>query len=127
MTEKCKQVAMALCNADGGDAEQIFQATDHIMGCPAVAGTCPMCEVENYTVLAKAAIEAHEAVLKAEGLVIVPREPTDGMIDAGVGAREKLFVGLPPEKQRTILVSDHPAGTIYVAMITAALEAQDAD
>lgn len=84
MTEKCKQVAMALCNADGGDAEQIFQATEHIMGCPAVAGTCPMCEVENYTVLAKAAIEAHGAALKAEGLVIVPLKATDSMMEAGL-------------------------------------------
>ena len=30
-------------------------------------------------IAAKAAIQAHEAALKAEGLVIVPREPTDEM------------------------------------------------
>ena len=35
---------------------------------------------------AKAAIDIHEAVLKAEGLVIVPREPNLLMLEAGASA-----------------------------------------
>lgn len=39
---------------------------------------------EMFEVDARCAIEAHESALKEKGLVIVPREPTGGMSDAGV-------------------------------------------
>ena len=58
---------------------------------------------------AQAAIEAHEKALEAEGLVIVPREPSEDMI---AGAREAL-PGAWPEN-------------IWQAML-AALEGNDAD
>lgn len=36
--------------------------------------------------LARAAIEAYEGALKAEGYVIVPREPTEEMVESGRAA-----------------------------------------
>lgn len=63
------------------------------------------------TVLARAAIEAM-------------REPTEEMIDAGIEAKMKLYERLEAEGKNTriIVVANHPAGTIYEAMIDKALE-----
>ncbi len=47
------------------------------------------------------------------------REPTDEMIDAGVNARAQFFnkQGFSDTGPRIVLVANHPAGTIYQAMI----------
>ncbi|MDP3938243.1 MAG: hypothetical protein Q8R92_08915 [Deltaproteobacteria bacterium] len=69
--------------------------------------------------LAVAAIEAYEAALKDAGLVIVPREPTEGMfigpaVLAGVESlRESLRGPYTPERNATL--------AIWRAMIDAAL------
>lgn len=64
-------------------------------------------------------IEGYEEHLKQQGLVIVPLEPTDEMIDAGVDARAQLFAkqGFTETGPKIVLVANHPAGTIYKAMI----------
>lgn len=50
-------------------------------------------------------------------------EPTDEQIDAGVAARQKLYEKM--ERQgidtRTLVVANHPAGTIYQAMVDCCL------
>ena len=55
--------------------------------------------------------------------VSVPRQPTDEMIDAGVDARARFFkrTGFPNVGPRIVLVANHPAGTIYQAMVEQAL------
>lgn len=52
------------------------------------------------------------------------REPSDQMIDAGVEAKMKLYEKMEAEgvNTRTVVVANHPAGTIYVAMIEEALK-----
>lgn len=50
------------------------------------------------------------------------REPTDAMIDAGANAREKLLAGLAPAERKGIVISPYPSGTMWVAMVDAALE-----
>lgn len=115
MTDMQEKMARAICEADGGDAEHIFQATNHIMACPTVASTCPMCEVLNYSELAKAAIAAHDKALKEQGLVIVPREPTDAMEKAGMWAA--ISHG---EKTDEMCIYDG-----YQAMIDKALEGKE--
>ena len=65
---------------------------------------------------ATAAIEAHEKALEAEGLVIVPREPTDAMIEAGGEVLMPMIKETRSFNQRYI----------YKAML-AALEGKDAD
>jgi len=64
MTDMLSVVARAICLA--GDVP-----ADVREGCKVL---CSMCLSE-----AKAAIKAHEKALEAQGLVIVPREPTDKM------------------------------------------------
>jgi hypothetical protein len=51
------------------------------------------------------------------------REPTEAMVDAGVEAKRRLYAELEAAGQstRTMLVANHPAGTIWEAMIDAAL------
>ena len=46
----------------------------------------PWTRITESLVKAQAAIEAHEKALEAEGLVIVPREPTEGMLKAAFEA-----------------------------------------
>jgi hypothetical protein len=52
------------------------------------------------------------------------RTPTEAQIDAGVAARMKLYEQMEADgvDTRTLLVSKHPAGTIYAAMVDAALK-----
>lgn len=66
---------------------------------------------EKYYAMARAAIEAM-------------REPTEQMIDAGVEARMRLYKKMEAEgvNTRTVVVANHPAGTIYEAMIDRALK-----
>ena len=86
MTDMISVVAQAIYDADGGDSEE----------------------------LAKAAIEAHEKALEAQGLVIVPREPNEAMIEAGYG--RPVF----DDEVKANMVA------IWQAML-AALEGKDAD
>ena len=58
---------------------------------------------------------------RAEAALKELREPTDAMIDAGAEARERLFQGMHPDERRTAVISPHPAGTIFVAMIDQAI------
>ena len=70
-----------------------------------------------YRAKAKAAIAAHLKALEAEGLVIVPREPTVAMVKAG-DAKPPIMATLS---------SDCSDGLgVYQAML-AALEVKDAD
>lgn len=64
-----------------------------------------------FRIFARAAIEAM-------------REPTEEMIDAGVEAKMKLYERLEAEGKNTriIVVANHPAGTIYEAMIDKAIQ-----
>ena len=72
-------------------------------------GTYATCGKE----MTKAAIQAHEKALEAEGLVIVPREPTDAMLKAG-DAKEPIMATLS---------SDCSDGLgVWQAMVDAALE-----
>lgn len=66
---------------------------------------------QHYTNAARAAIEAM-------------REPTEEMIDAGIEAKMKLYERLEAEGKNTriIVVANHPAGTIYEAMIDKAIQ-----
>lgn len=59
----------------------------------------------------------------ARAAILAMREPTDEMIDAGVEAKTKLYEKFEAQgiNTRTLLVANHPAGTIYEAMIDAAL------
>lgn len=71
--------------------------------------------------LARAAIEAHEAALAAAGLVIVPREPTEAMIAAGTWA--DIPGGRHGESTfRESSIDEADAPVIYRAMIGAAPE-----
>jgi hypothetical protein len=47
---------------------------------------CPPIHQALMREMAEAAIEAHKAHLSASGCVIVPREPTEAMMDAGMTA-----------------------------------------
>jgi len=60
----------------------------------------------------------------ASAAIEAMREPTEQMIDAGVEARMRLYEKMEAEgvNTRTVVVANHPAGTIYVAMIDAALQ-----
>ena len=60
----------------------------------------------------------------ARAAIETMREPTDEMIDAGVAARARFFnkQGFSDIGPRIVLVNNHPAGTIYQAMIGAVLE-----
>jgi len=51
------------------------------------------------------------------------REPTEAMIDAGVDAKRRMYAELEAagKPTHTMLVADHPAGTIWCAMIDRAL------
>ena len=77
---------------------------------------------------AKAAIEAHETALEAEGLVIVPREPSRAMMVAGIDAapmgRVKYDDGGALGKW--VSYDTDQCAEIYKAML-AALEGKDAD
>lgn len=61
---------------------------------------------------------------EARAAIEALREPTEEMIDAGVEAKMKLYERLEGEGKNTrvIVVANHPAGTIYEAMIDKALE-----
>lgn len=62
--------------------------------------------------------------LRARAAIEAMREPTEEMIDAGIEAKMKLYERLEAEGKNTriIVVANHPAGTIYEAMIDKALE-----
>ena len=84
MTDMRGEVARAICRVNGGedcrncDGEiQRFKGVDGRGRKHQRRRPCP------YREDAKAAIEAHEKALEAEGLVIVPREPTEAMVHAG--------------------------------------------
>ena len=64
------------------------------------------------------ASEREFAFLNARAMIEAMRDPSDGMLDAGVAAREKIMPTLP----KGAVVAEHPAGTIFVAMIDAALK-----
>lgn len=53
--------------------------------CLADCGRITPNELARCVGLARAAIAAHEAALSDAGLVIVPREPTKEMLEAGIG------------------------------------------
>ena len=65
---------------------------------------------------ATAAIEAHEKALEAEGLVIVPREPTGAMVKRGM---DKQFSSLLDTAES----DNEVASDTWKAMVDAALEA----
>jgi len=71
----------------------------------------------NYLLHAKAAIEAYEKALEEQGLVIVPREPTDSMRVAALRATHDEKVG------DRVYCLDVPI--IWQAMIAAALEGKE--
>lgn len=48
---------------------------------------------EGYSEGYKAAIAAHEKALEAEGLVIVPREPTEAMVNKGSEGLDAYYHG----------------------------------
>ena len=68
MTDKLEEVARAICDHSVVSVDACYGPK-----CPCWAGA---------KTKAKAAIEAHEKALEAQGLVIVPREPTDKMVFA---------------------------------------------
>ncbi len=59
-----------------------------------------------------------------DGWHMHPGEATDEMINAGVDARAAFFrkTGFSDSGPRIVLVANHPAGTIYQAMLGAAPE-----
>ena len=75
----------------------------------------------NYLPHAKAAIKAHEQALEAEGLVIVPRLPTEAMECAGIDAapvgRVKYDDGGPVGK--SVSYDTDQCAEIYQAMLAA--------
>lgn len=60
----------------------------------------------------------------ARAAIAAMREPTEEMVDAGVEAKMKLYEKLEESwiNTRIVVVANHPAGTIYQAMIDKALE-----
>lgn len=98
-----ERVARAVCAAhDGNDPDQ------PTTGLPDVPDVPLWHDYRNF------AIAALEAM----------REPTEEMIDAGVEAKMKLYERLEAEGKNTriIVVANHPAGTIYEAMIDKAIQ-----
>lgn len=91
-------------------AKRVANARQH--GCNFAEDTCHEC--------LRIARELFSA-----GFVIVPREPTGRMLDAGVEAKRKLYAQFEAAGQstQTMLVADHPAGTIWDAMIDEAANA----
>ena len=78
MPDMISIMARALCDADeGGNTDLIFQATEHHGDCTKEIFTCSLCQVEDYTTLAKAVRDAL-------------RTPTDAMTRAGAS------VPIPP-------------------------------
>ena len=59
----------------------------------------------------------------ARAAVEAMREPTDHVLNAGIRAKDRLLKEREGrgENTRILLVSDHPAGTIYTAMIDSIL------
>ena len=84
---------------------------------------------------AKAAIAAHEKALEAQGLVIVPREPTEDMIEAGAEAEHEArevdkarfddpkYVKAGLKYKATAPIRRLPQ--TYTAMVLAALEGKE--
>jgi hypothetical protein len=62
-----------------------------------------------YRDAAHAAITAYREHLKAEGMVIIPREPTEAMVDAASSGYDSAGYG----------ITDSDAASAYRAMITA--------
>ena len=73
---------------------------------------------------ATAAIDAFLTAAAKEGWRMRPDEVTDEMINAGVDARAQFFkkTGFSDTGPRIVLVANHPAGTIYQAMLAASPE-----
>ena len=105
MTDRLSIVAQAICNSNLR---------------PIAGGHCdgPECSCwPSYVEDAEAAIAAHEKALKAEGLVIVPVEPTIAMVKAG---------DAKPTIMATLSGDCSDGLGVWKAML-AALEMKDAD
>ena len=118
MTDKLTEIAMAICGV------RCYRQQAGLGSCILPNGRNGPCQAtETQLILsgkmetAKAAIAAHEAALKAEGLVIVPREPSEAMLLAGARSIGKTM-GTANHIER--------ARSCWQAML-AALEVKDAD
>ena len=69
MTDKLSEVAQAIALSVTDTKDADWEGAEEALK-------------EDWLGPAKAAIEAHEKALEAQGLVIVPREPTDEMLEA---------------------------------------------
>ncbi len=84
MTDKLTEVAIAIARAHCDDYDTVPRNKAHWVDKRSIFNGEPrdinMPFQIDYDDMAKAAMEAHEAALKAEGLVIVPREATPEML-----------------------------------------------
>lgn len=96
--------ARALCIAAGDDPDQLTYA--HEMKCTG-CNREPMHRWRYWTTFSEAVITAYEAHLKAEGLVLVPVEPTPEIIKAYISAdrRRKRYAATAKRDYRAMIVA----------------------
>lgn len=92
MTEMLERAARALCETDdGGITDIIFSVQEHDGDCTNQPYTCPVCQAEHYTVLARAVLEAL-------------RDPTGAVKVAGANALANLE--FPPATPQHIVSAE---------------------
>jgi len=121
MTDHISRVARAMSAALGEEPDGSNHTWDGslILG---INGPVEYKNWEGYKVAAKAAIAAHKAALEAQGLVIVPVEPTD--MQAQEMQRAVYTCSMVPPSLRAC--TEEHARCLFKAML-AALEGKDAD